>query len=141
MINPLELRIGSIFYAKDWDYMEATEITKEYINVADKDLLIVKWEDAQGIPITLPLLGSIGFVLKAKGVVCFDLDNYERLSFDNRENFLRHESIGTGFTRRLLHIKYLHQLQNWILAHGNTNFKIYITDVEKGDYDYRNRFL
>lgn len=140
MIDPKELRIGSIFYAKDWDYMEATEITREYVNVSDTDVLKVEWKDIQGVPITLPLLNSIGFTLKGKGVVCFDLDNYERLSFDNREDFIRHESIGTGFTRRLLHIKHLHQLQNWILSHG-IDFKIYIHDIENGDYDYRNRFL
>jgi hypothetical protein len=72
------------------------------------------WQ-AVGISLTPEVLVKCGFIDPAGNGLGYrvNLNSYEELCVYLPENILRHQTIGSGFTRQLQHIKYLHQLQNW----------------------------
>lgn len=131
MINTTEIRRGNLFI----DKLTGRILVVDGITCGD-----IVFDFLDGIPVALPdgwqaepilltsdVLMKCGFIDPAENGLAYriNIDSTDELCWYMNLGFIRYQTQGSGFTRYLQHIKYLHQLQNWWYMHTNTelNFK------------------
>jgi len=80
----------------------------------------------QPIPITPEWLQKCGFIDPAKNGFAYriNINTMDEICYYVSSNELRYQTIRSGFTRWLDHIRYIHQLQNWFYYHIGHELKI-----------------
>lgn len=117
-----ELRIGNYLqtYMMFCDGIsECREVPISIIKVSVKDIEIIQslLHTYNPIPLTPEILAKCGFIDPSSNDMGLRMhfSKNEEICWYRQDGGLRHQTIGSGWTR-LLDIKHLHQLQNFIFA-------------------------
>lgn len=120
MIDPKELRIGNYLFDKDWDAVRAIGATDIY-NIAIKGS-----DNYDPIELKPEWLEKFGFIDPAKNGLAYrkEINLADEFCWYVQDGFLRYQTIGSGFTRARMHIKQVHQLQNFFYWHTGKELEI-----------------
>lgn len=122
MIKANELRIGNcVNIGYDTTILRLME-NSCFVNTPFGTLpqLSQRYDEVRPIPLTPELLENCGFmdVSDNKNGLAFriNINNCDEFCYYLEDEYLRWQTQGSGFTRPLKHLKFLHQLQNLYFA-------------------------
>lgn len=124
-----ELRIGNLLVYKG-DLVQVTSLSCDIDDEYQEQICFVKvgtstnekggWNrslvnDLKRIPLTMQWLVACGFIDPAGNGMAYrrNIKSADELCWYMQDGYLRYQTQGSGFTRTLQHIIYVHQLQNW----------------------------
>jgi len=124
-----ELRIGNLLEYKG-DLMQVTSLSCDIDDEYQEQICFVKvststnekggWNrslvnDLKRIPLTVQWLVACGFIDPAGNGMAYrrNVNISDELCWYVQDGHLCYQTQGSGFSRSLVHIIYVHQLQNW----------------------------